>query len=204
MLTYTQSHWSQPAPSIPGGEWGDTGFPAVDSSWAQPSRIAAIRLSRTIGTTAVNDFQFSYSGNRIYITTGGTDPGLSQQIYAALTPTYPLSGKLRERISRHPSSGGPAATAPCGMQLPGTIGWIAIPGRTTTARWSASINLSSAPCSPTMSRTSQTMATSTNRLPSGGILVPAPRPRHPATTAATPLGGLPAQPAGNAIAEHSA
>lgn len=93
MLTYTQSHWEQPAPSLPGQEWGDTGFPAVDSSWAQPSRIAALRLSRTIGSTAVNDFQFSYSGNRIYITTGGTDPGLTQQIYSALDPVYPLAGK---------------------------------------------------------------------------------------------------------------
>jgi len=93
MLTYTQSHWSQPSPSIPNGEWGDTGFPAVDSSWAQPSRIAAIRLSKTIGTTAVNDFQFSYSGNRIDITNGGTDPGLSQQIYGQLTTSYPLSQK---------------------------------------------------------------------------------------------------------------
>jgi hypothetical protein len=93
MFKYTQEHWSQPAPSIPGGEWGDDGFPAVDSSWAQPSRIAIIKLSRTIGTTAVNDFEFSYSGNRIYITTGGTDPALAQQIYGALTPNYPLSGK---------------------------------------------------------------------------------------------------------------
>jgi len=93
MFKYTQEHWSQPAPSIPGGEWGDDGFPAVDSSWAQPSRIAIIKLSRTIGTTAVNDFAFSYSGNRIYITTGGTSPALAQQIYGALTPTYPLSGK---------------------------------------------------------------------------------------------------------------
>jgi hypothetical protein len=93
MVTYTQSHWVQPAPSLPGGEWGDTGFPAVDSSWAQPSRIAAIRLSRTIGSTAVNDFQFSYSGNRINITSGGTNPGLSQQIYQAMTPDFPLSGK---------------------------------------------------------------------------------------------------------------
>ena len=93
MLTYTQESWVNPAPSIPNGEWGDTGFPAVDSSWSQPSRIAAIRLSRTIGATAVNDFQFSYSGNRIFITTGGTAAGLSQQIYSALTPSYPLSGK---------------------------------------------------------------------------------------------------------------
>jgi len=93
MVTYTQSHWSQPAPSLPGGEWGDTGFPAVDSSWAQPSKVTAIRLSHTIGSTAANDFQFSYSGNRIYITTGGQDPGLSQQIYSDLTPNYPISGK---------------------------------------------------------------------------------------------------------------
>jgi len=93
MVTYTQSHWSQPAPSIPNGEWGDTGFPAVDSSWAQPSRVAAIHLQRQLGSTAVNDFQFSYSGNRIYITSGGTDPGLSQQIYQAMTPDFPLSGK---------------------------------------------------------------------------------------------------------------
>jgi hypothetical protein len=92
-VTYTQSHWVQPAPSLPGGEWGDTGFPAVDSSWAQPSKVTAIHLQRQIGATAVNDFQFSYSGNRIYITTGGTDPGLPQQIYAQMTPTYPISGK---------------------------------------------------------------------------------------------------------------
>jgi hypothetical protein len=107
MLTYTQSHWSQPTPSIPGGEWGDTGFPAVDSSWAQPSRIAAIRLSRTIGTTAVNDFQFSYSGNRINITNGGTDPGLAQQIYQAMTPDFPLSGKTAGKNLAPPVFWGP-------------------------------------------------------------------------------------------------
>jgi carboxypeptidase family protein len=93
MVTYTQSHWVNPAPSLPGGEWGDTGFPAVDSSWAQPSKVAAIRLSRTVGSTAVNDFQFSYSGNRIYITTGGNDPGLAAQFYADAPPNYPLSQK---------------------------------------------------------------------------------------------------------------
>jgi hypothetical protein len=92
-VTYTQSHWVQPAPSLPGGEWGDTGFPAVDSSWAQPSKVTAIHLQRQLGNTAVNDFQFSYSGNRIYITTGGTDPGLTQQIYSQLIPNYPISGK---------------------------------------------------------------------------------------------------------------
>lgn len=94
MFKYTQEHWSQPFPSdSAAGEWGDDNFPAVDASWAQPSRIALMRISRTIGNTAVNDFEFSYSGNRIYITNGGTDPALSQQIYGALVPNYPLSGK---------------------------------------------------------------------------------------------------------------
>ena len=107
MLTYTQSHWTQPAPSIPGGEWGDTGFPAVDSSWAQPSRIAAIRLTRTLGNTATNEFQFSYSGNRINITPGGTDAGLSQQIYGAMPPNYPLSGKTAGKNLSPPVFWGP-------------------------------------------------------------------------------------------------
>lgn len=93
MVKYTYEHWSQPAPSIPGGEWGDDGFPAVDSSWAQPSQIVIGKLSKTLGTTAVNDFSFSYSGNRIYITAGGLDPGLAQQIYGASVPNYPISGK---------------------------------------------------------------------------------------------------------------
>jgi Carboxypeptidase regulatory-like domain len=93
MVKYTQEHWSQPSPSNPGTEWGDDSFPAVDSSWAQPSRIALVKLTRTIGATAVNDFAFSYSGNRIYITNAGTDPGLSQQIYGQLTPNFPLSTK---------------------------------------------------------------------------------------------------------------
>jgi hypothetical protein len=111
MLKYTQEHWSQPSPSIPGGEWGDSGFPTVDSSWAQPSRIAVVKLSRTIGTTAVNDFAFSYSGNRIYITSGGTDPGLAQQIYQALIPNYPISGKTAGKDLSPPVFWGPGGYA---------------------------------------------------------------------------------------------
>lgn len=107
LLTYTQAYWDNPTPSIPGGEWGSDGFPAVDSYWAQPSRLAAIRLSRTIGSTAVNDFQFSYSGNRLQATTGGTDPGLTQQIYGALIPNYPLSGKTSGKNLSPPVIWGP-------------------------------------------------------------------------------------------------
>jgi hypothetical protein len=110
MLKYSYDHWNNPAPSLPGQEWGESGFPTVDSSWSQPAQVAALRLSHTIGTTAVNDFQFSYFTNRILITPGGSGPGvqgltgslaqynglkgtgLTQAIYSALTPNFPLSG----------------------------------------------------------------------------------------------------------------
>jgi hypothetical protein len=102
MLKYTYDHWDQPAPSLPGTEWGESGFPAVDSSWAQPGRVAVLRLSHTIGASAVNDFEFSYSSNRILITPGGTDPGLTKQIYAAMPPNYPLSGSHSAGVNLSP------------------------------------------------------------------------------------------------------
>ena len=109
MLKYTYDHWNQPAPSLPGEEWGESGFPTVDSSWSQPGQVAVLRLSHTIGTKAVNDFEFSYFTNRILIAAGGSGPGISgltgslaqdnglkgtaltQAIYSALQPNFPLS-----------------------------------------------------------------------------------------------------------------
>jgi len=64
-VKYTRDWWNQGTPSLAGAEWGEDGFPAVDSNWTQPSNLVTLRLSRTIGTSAVNDFQFSYAGNRI-------------------------------------------------------------------------------------------------------------------------------------------
>ena len=92
-VKYTRDHWYQGAPSLAGAEWGEDGFPAVDSVWTQPSNIVTARLSHTIGSNAVNDFQFSYTANTIVIVPGGTNPGLSTQIYGALSTVYPLSQK---------------------------------------------------------------------------------------------------------------
>jgi hypothetical protein len=92
-VKYTRDHWYQGTPSLAGAEWGEDGFPAVDSAWTQPSNIVSARLSHTIGNNAVNDFQFSYTSNTIVIVPGGTNAGLSGQIYQNLTTVYPLAQK---------------------------------------------------------------------------------------------------------------
>jgi hypothetical protein len=90
---YTQDHWSQPFPSTL-GFWGDDRYPSVESNWLQPGYQATIKLTKLFGSTGVNDFQVSYSANRITITRGGTNPGLNDKIAAAFTPFFPLSQKF--------------------------------------------------------------------------------------------------------------
>ncbi len=92
MVRYTQDSWKNPAPNFgsDGGLWGDTGFPTVDSSWAQPSKAFATRLTHTFGASTINEFQFSYSNNRIYITEGiGKD--INNAINAAIPQIFPVS-----------------------------------------------------------------------------------------------------------------
>jgi hypothetical protein len=68
MLKYTQDSWTFGPSAVGNSGWGaDAGASQIQERWSQPGRIAVARLSKTIGTTAVNDFQFSYSGNRINI-----------------------------------------------------------------------------------------------------------------------------------------
>jgi carboxypeptidase family protein/TonB-dependent receptor-like protein len=89
---YTQDHWSQPFPSTM-DFWGDDIYPSVESSWIQPGYQATIKLTKIFGGTAVNDFQVSYAANRITVNRAGTNPGLNDQITAALAPDFPLSDK---------------------------------------------------------------------------------------------------------------
>src|SRR5882724_9952977 len=90
MLKLTNDAWTLGVPSA-GFGWGSNPFGVIDESWDQPGRIAAARLSKTIGTSAVNDFQFSYSANRITIIPANL--GLEQQINNAIPWAYPISGK---------------------------------------------------------------------------------------------------------------
>ncbi len=95
MLKYTQDAWTLGPPSA-GFGWGNNPLGVIDESWDQPSRIAAARLaaarlSKTIGSSAVNDFQFSYSANRITI--NPTNLALEQKINDTIPFFFPTSGK---------------------------------------------------------------------------------------------------------------
>src|SRR5262249_44439141 len=99
MGRFTQDTWSNN--SYNAGYWGEDPFPALNDNWAQPSKSIVGKWTRTIGTTMVNDAEFTYSNNRINITVGGTDPNngylfgpaLQSAISSALPPEFPNSLK---------------------------------------------------------------------------------------------------------------
>ncbi len=90
MLKFTNDSW-QIGPPSNGFGWGNNALGVIDESWSQPGRIAAAKLSKTIGPNAVNDFQFSYSANRITI--NPTNLPLEQKLNDAIPTFFPLSGK---------------------------------------------------------------------------------------------------------------
>jgi hypothetical protein len=90
---YTQDSWNNPAPNSQ-GFWGDDPFPAVEGNWNQPSKSLVAKLATTLSDSMVNEAQFSYSNNRINTSAGGTNPGLVNQIDAAMPTIYPAAGKL--------------------------------------------------------------------------------------------------------------
>jgi hypothetical protein len=68
MLRYLQDNNTFGPPATGSSGWGaDSGTSLLSETWSQPSRIAVARLSKIIGSSAVNDFQFSFSDNRILI-----------------------------------------------------------------------------------------------------------------------------------------
>jgi hypothetical protein len=100
---YTQDHWKNPAPILfNAGLWGDDAFPTVESSWQQPSKQAAIKLTSTLGGTAVNEVQWSYSANRIHITpdVGGA---INDALTTAIPGFFPESIKLNQGHRAHPT-----------------------------------------------------------------------------------------------------
>jgi hypothetical protein len=98
---YTQDHWSNPNPILVGNLWGDDAFPTVESSWTQPSRQAAVKLTTQLSSTAINDIQFAYSANRIVVSPGaGGD--INAAINTAIPGFYPDSGKVNGINRPHP------------------------------------------------------------------------------------------------------
>jgi hypothetical protein len=102
MVRYTQDSWTNNSPSNQANLWGDDPFPAVDSNWDQPGKSFVASLNQTLGTKAVNTLQFSYSANKITVTRGGTEPGLTQTINSLIPSIFPSSGHEYAGNEGHP------------------------------------------------------------------------------------------------------
>ena len=93
---YTQDHFNNAAPNLASsgqGLWGEDPFPAIESSWSQPSKDGIAKLTSTLSSTLVNEAQFSYSGNAIETSQSGSSLQLAQNIQKALPTVFPVSTK---------------------------------------------------------------------------------------------------------------
>ena len=98
---YTRDDWSNAFPVLIGNLWGDDAFPAVESSWKQPSQQAALKLTTTLSSTAINEIQFAYSANRINVQPGsGAD--INREINTAIPGYFPNSAKVNGIDRPHP------------------------------------------------------------------------------------------------------
>jgi hypothetical protein len=92
MLKYIQDINTFGPPATGSSGWGaDSGTSLLSETWKQPSRVAVARLSKTIGTTAVNDFQFSFSDNRILI--APTNQAATTALSSLFTQFMPAANK---------------------------------------------------------------------------------------------------------------
>ena len=91
---YTQDHWNQPSVSTL-GYWGDDNYPSVDPTWVQPGYQATVKLTKLLGTSAVNDFQISYAANRITVTAveDKAHTGIISAINASYSTYFPTADK---------------------------------------------------------------------------------------------------------------
>ena len=123
MGRYTHDAWSQPYPSTL-GFWGDDVYPSVESSWIQPGAQATIKLTKLFGSTAVNDFQVSYSMNRINADLSGNRPESDGvRLRRQFLTNFPIPTKLPGPTSACRYSTADWATAPAppfGRRLRGT------------------------------------------------------------------------------------
>lgn len=92
MVRYTREVWDNQKYNV--ASWGDDPYPAIDTAWKQPSKMLVGKLTSTLGNTAVNDFQVSWSGNSIDTTLAGDNPGLNREITQTIRSFYPESVKL--------------------------------------------------------------------------------------------------------------
>lgn len=92
MVRWINEKWTHGAAS--GNFWGDSPYPTLASDWSQPSRSFAVKLTNTLTPTAVNEFQFSASGNDIIITTAPGTEALQQEITSKIPTVFPHEGDI--------------------------------------------------------------------------------------------------------------
>jgi len=74
MLKYTGDSWVFGPSAVGNSGWGaDSGASNIQEGWSSPGKIVVAKLSKVINNTSVNDFQFSYSNNRINISQASPD-----------------------------------------------------------------------------------------------------------------------------------
>ena len=89
MVRYINEKWTHLGAT--NNFWGDSAYPTLASDWSQPSHSFAVKLSNTISSTAVNEFQFSIAGNDIIITTSPSTQALEDEISAAIPSVFPTT-----------------------------------------------------------------------------------------------------------------
>jgi Carboxypeptidase regulatory-like domain/TonB-dependent Receptor Plug Domain len=87
MVRYINESWYHN--NAAGNFWGNTPFPTLSSDWDQPSKSFAVKLTNTLTPTMVNDFQFSRSGNDIFVRTNDAGGALNQDIASKFPTVFP-------------------------------------------------------------------------------------------------------------------
>jgi Carboxypeptidase regulatory-like domain len=87
MVKWINEKWTHLAAS--GNFWGDSPYPTLASDWSQPSHSFVVKLSNTITSKAVNEFQFSIAGNDIIITTSPESQALQDEIASKIPTVFP-------------------------------------------------------------------------------------------------------------------
>jgi hypothetical protein len=90
MVRYINETWIHQ--NAGGNFWGDTGFPTISSDWDQPSHSFAAKLTNTLSSTSVNEFQFSRAGNDILATTNAAGQALNAEIASKFPTVFPKPG----------------------------------------------------------------------------------------------------------------
>jgi hypothetical protein len=90
MVRYINEKWTHLAAT--GNFWGDSAYPTLASDWSQPSHSFAVKLTNTITSKAVNEFQFSIAGNDIIITTSPDTQALEDEIASKFPTVFPHGG----------------------------------------------------------------------------------------------------------------